>query len=79
MDLPEQGWFDVGLLHKDLRLALEAARPLRAELPSARIADALFAAAERLGYTDRDIAAVHEVLALHSDELVELRSVGTLV
>jgi 3-hydroxyisobutyrate dehydrogenase-like beta-hydroxyacid dehydrogenase len=68
LDLPEQAWFDVALLHKDLRLALEAARPLRAQLPSARTADSVFDAAERLGYAHRDIAAVHEVLALHADE-----------
>ena len=69
LDLPEQAWFDVALLHKDLRLALEAARPLRAQLPSARTADAVLDTAERLGYAHRDIAAVHEVLALHADEL----------
>lgn len=69
MDLPEQAWFDVALLHKDVRLALAAARPLRAQLPSARTADYVFGAAERLGYAHRDIAAVHEVLALHADEL----------
>lgn len=69
LDLPEQAWFDVALLHKDVRLALDAARPLRAQLPSARTADSVFGAAERLGYAHRDIAAVHEVLALHADEL----------
>ena len=69
LDLPEQAWFDVALLHKDVRLALDAARPLRAQLPSARTADGIFDAAERLGYAHRDIAAVHEVLALHADEL----------
>jgi 3-hydroxyisobutyrate dehydrogenase-like beta-hydroxyacid dehydrogenase len=69
LDLPEQAWFDVALLHKDVRLALEAARPLHAQLPSARTADGIFGVAERLGYAHRDIAAVHEVLALHADEL----------
>jgi 3-hydroxyisobutyrate dehydrogenase-like beta-hydroxyacid dehydrogenase len=69
LDLPEQAWFDVALLHKDVRLALDAAGPLRAQLPSARTADGIFDAAERLGYAHRDIAAVHEVLALHADEL----------
>lgn len=69
LDLPEQAWFDVALLHKDVRLALEAGRPLGAQLPSARTADGIFDTAERLGYGHRDIAAVHEVLALHSDEI----------
>lgn len=79
LDLPEQAWFDVALLHKDLRLALEAARPLRAQLPSARAADAVFDTAERLGYAHRDIAAVREVLALHSDELAAPASAQELV
>ena len=69
LDLPDEAWFDVALLHKDVRLALEAARPLRAQLPSARTADDVLGAAERLGYGHRDIAAVHEVLAQHADEL----------
>jgi 3-hydroxyisobutyrate dehydrogenase-like beta-hydroxyacid dehydrogenase len=69
LDLPEQAWFDVSLLHKDLRLALAAASALGAQLPSALAADGIFDAAERLGYAHRDIAAVHEVLASHGDEL----------
>lgn len=73
MDLPEQAWFDVSLLHKDVRLALDAGRALHAELPSAHAADRVFDAAERLGYGHRDIAAVHELLALHPDEFTASR------
>ena len=69
LDLPEQAWFDVSLLHKDVRLALKTAETLRAQLPSAQTADEVFSAAERLGYAHRDIAAVYEILSLHSDEL----------
>jgi 3-hydroxyisobutyrate dehydrogenase-like beta-hydroxyacid dehydrogenase len=72
LDLPQQAWFDVSLLHKDIRLALEAARPLAQPLPSAHTADAMFVAAEQLGYGHRDIAAVHEVLATHGSELTAL-------
>jgi 3-hydroxyisobutyrate dehydrogenase-like beta-hydroxyacid dehydrogenase len=72
LDLPKEAWFDVSLLHKDIRLALDAALPLGQPLPSARTADAVFVAAEHLGYTHRDIAAVHEVLSLHSSEAAAL-------
>ncbi len=79
LDLPEQAWFDVALLHKDVRLALEAARPLRVQLPSAQTADGVFGAAERLGYAHRDIAAVREVLALHADELAAATGAQELI
>lgn len=66
---PEQAWFDVALLHKDVRLALATAGRLRTPVPSARSADAIFTMAERHGYAHRDIAAMREVLALRADEM----------
>jgi 3-hydroxyisobutyrate dehydrogenase-like beta-hydroxyacid dehydrogenase len=63
LDLPEQAWFDVGLMRKDLQLALEAASRLDVPLPSAAVAKQLFTAADAMGYEDRDIAVVYEVLA----------------
>ncbi|HEX3803696.1 MAG TPA: NAD(P)-dependent oxidoreductase [Solirubrobacteraceae bacterium] len=72
LDLPEQAWFDVALLHKDVRLALRVAEKLGTPLPSAQVADKSFRAVERLGYGHRDIAAVHEVLARHTAEMAML-------
>ena len=63
LDLPEQGWFDVRLMRKDLQLALEAAKKLNVPLPSASVANELYTAADAMGYKDRDIAVVYEVLA----------------
>ncbi len=63
LNLPEQAWFDVALMHKDIRLALETGRDLSIPLPSAAAADGLLARAEELGYARRDIAALFEVLA----------------
>jgi 3-hydroxyisobutyrate dehydrogenase-like beta-hydroxyacid dehydrogenase len=62
LDLPEDAWFDVGLMHKDIRLALETARGLDVPLPSARAADEVLTRAEDLGYEHRDIAGLFEVL-----------------
>jgi 3-hydroxyisobutyrate dehydrogenase-like beta-hydroxyacid dehydrogenase len=62
LDLPDEAWFDVGLMHKDIRLALAAARELDVPLPSAGVADELLARATELGYERRDIAAIFEVL-----------------
>lgn len=69
LDLPAQAWFDVALLHKDVRLALATAGRLRTPAPSARSADRVFDTAERLGYAHRDIAAVREVLAIRAQEM----------
>jgi 3-hydroxyisobutyrate dehydrogenase-like beta-hydroxyacid dehydrogenase len=63
LDLPQEAWFDVGMMQKDLVLALDAARELRVPLPSAGTADEVLTIARALGYERRDLASVHEVLA----------------
>ena len=63
LDLPEQAWFDVALMRKDLGLALRAASTLDVPLPSASVANELYTAADAMGYEDQDIAVVYEVLA----------------
>jgi 3-hydroxyisobutyrate dehydrogenase-like beta-hydroxyacid dehydrogenase len=66
LDLPEQAWFDVQLMHKDIRLALEAGRALRITLPAASAADRVLGQAEERGYGHRDIAGLFQVLAAAS-------------
>jgi 3-hydroxyisobutyrate dehydrogenase-like beta-hydroxyacid dehydrogenase len=63
LDLPEDAWFDIGMMHKDIRLALETAGELQVPLPSAHAADQVLSRAEELGYEHRDIAGIHEVLS----------------
>jgi 3-hydroxyisobutyrate dehydrogenase-like beta-hydroxyacid dehydrogenase len=63
LDLPDEAWFDVGLMHKDIHLALTAAREHDVPLPSARAAEEVLERATELGYAHRDIAAIHEALA----------------
>jgi 3-hydroxyisobutyrate dehydrogenase-like beta-hydroxyacid dehydrogenase len=62
LDLPDEPWFDVGLMHKDVRLALATAREAHVPLPTAGVAEELLAQASGLGYEHRDIAAMFEVL-----------------
>jgi 3-hydroxyisobutyrate dehydrogenase-like beta-hydroxyacid dehydrogenase len=62
LDLPEEAWFDVSLMHKDITLALALARELDLLLPSADAADGALSQAERLGYGRRDIAALYKAL-----------------
>ncbi|MDX6592673.1 MAG: hypothetical protein QOJ13_1869 [Gaiellales bacterium] len=63
LDLPDDAWFDIGLMQKDVALALDTARGLHVPLPSAAAADQVLTIAKGLGYERRDLAAVHEVLA----------------
>jgi 3-hydroxyisobutyrate dehydrogenase-like beta-hydroxyacid dehydrogenase len=63
LDLPEHAWFDVQLMHKDIRLARQAATDAGVPAPSSEVADKMLTKAEELGYAHRDIAALHEALA----------------
>jgi 3-hydroxyisobutyrate dehydrogenase-like beta-hydroxyacid dehydrogenase len=63
LDLPDEAWFDVGLMQKDLRLALESARDLDVPLRSTAVADELLSTARDLGYEHRDIAVLFRVLS----------------
>jgi 3-hydroxyisobutyrate dehydrogenase len=63
LDKPDETWFDIELMHKDIRLARQAGTELATPLPTAAVADELLGRADKLGYGHRDIAAVHEVLA----------------
>ena len=62
LDLPEQAWFDVQLMHKDIRLALQAAHQSGVLLPAASAADTALSRAEEIGYGHRDIAGLYQVL-----------------
>jgi 3-hydroxyisobutyrate dehydrogenase-like beta-hydroxyacid dehydrogenase len=74
LDLPDEAWFDIGMMHKDIRLALATARGLHVPLPSAGVASELLARAAELGYEHRDIAAVFEALARDPDRAVQQRA-----
>jgi 3-hydroxyisobutyrate dehydrogenase-like beta-hydroxyacid dehydrogenase len=62
LDSSGEAWFDVDLMHKDIRLALQTADELHVPLPSAHAADEVLTRADELGYGHRDIAALREVL-----------------
>jgi 3-hydroxyisobutyrate dehydrogenase-like beta-hydroxyacid dehydrogenase len=63
LDLPEQAWFDVSLMQKDIRLALDAGIVLGTPLPSTDLVDRTLTKARDLGYAHRDIAAFFNTLA----------------
>jgi 3-hydroxyisobutyrate dehydrogenase-like beta-hydroxyacid dehydrogenase len=73
LDKPNETWFDIGLMHKDIRLARQAATDLATPLPTTAVADEILAQAERLRYGHRDIAALHEVLSQLSADTTAAR------
>ncbi|HEX3360575.1 MAG TPA: NAD(P)-dependent oxidoreductase [Solirubrobacterales bacterium] len=58
LDLPEEAWFDVGLMRKDIGLALVMAEELGAAAPSAGVAHDVLSKAVDQGFEHRDIAAL---------------------
>jgi 3-hydroxyisobutyrate dehydrogenase-like beta-hydroxyacid dehydrogenase len=67
LDQPDETWFDIGFMHKDIRLARQTSAELGVPVPSATAADEVLAKAEELGYTHRDIASLYSVLAQLAD------------
>jgi len=63
LGMPEEAWFDVDMMQKDLRLALDLARARGVTLPSVSLTHELLTAAKGLGLTRYDFAVVFDVIA----------------
>ena len=60
---PEQAWFDVNMMQKDMVLALELGRQLDVPLPTTAVSNEYLSAARGMGWTKYDFACVFDVLA----------------
>jgi 3-hydroxyisobutyrate dehydrogenase-like beta-hydroxyacid dehydrogenase len=67
LEPPEDAWFDLGFMHKDIELALDAGRRLKIPLPTAERADEVLERAQALGYERRDLAALFQALEQIAD------------
>jgi 3-hydroxyisobutyrate dehydrogenase-like beta-hydroxyacid dehydrogenase len=63
LEQPDEAWFDVNMMQKDMLYALEAGRELDVPLPSTALANEYLTAARALGFEKRDFAALFDVLA----------------
>ena len=63
LDLPDEAWFDVNMMQKDLLLALEMGRQLDVPLPTTSITNQMLTSARGMGFADKDFAVLFEVLA----------------
>jgi 3-hydroxyisobutyrate dehydrogenase-like beta-hydroxyacid dehydrogenase len=61
--MPEEAWFDVNMMQKDLLLALESGRNLDVSLPTTAVTNELLTAARAMGFAEQDFAVLFDVLA----------------
>ena len=62
LKMPDEAWFDVNMMQKDLLLALEMGRQLDVPLPTTAITNEILTAARGMGLQEKDFAILFEVL-----------------
>ena len=62
LEKPEEVWFDVNMMQKDLLLALELGRASDVPLPSVALSNELLTAARAMGLAKEDFAVMFKVL-----------------
>ncbi len=60
---PDEAWFDVNMMQKDMLLALEMGRQLDVPLPTTAISNEFLTAARGMGMAKQDFAVMFDVLA----------------
>ena len=60
---PEEAWFDVNMMQKDMLLAMELGRQLNVPVPTTAVTNEFLTAARGMGWESLDFAVVFDVLA----------------
>jgi 3-hydroxyisobutyrate dehydrogenase-like beta-hydroxyacid dehydrogenase len=60
---PEEAWFDVNMMQKDMLLAMELGRKLNVPVPTTALSNEFLTAARAMGWEKLDFAVVFDVLA----------------
>ena len=63
LKMPDEAWFDVNMMQKDLLLALEMGRGLDVPLPTTAVTNEMLTTARAMGFADKDFAVLFEALA----------------
>lgn len=63
LSMPDEAWFNVNMMQKDLLLALEMGRELDVPLPTTAISNEYLTIARAMGLAEQDFAITHKVLA----------------
>jgi len=64
--MPDEAWFNVNMMQKDMLLALELGRKVDVPLPTTAAANEMLTAARAMGFVEQDFAVIFEVLATMS-------------
>jgi len=63
LDMPEKAWFDVGMMQKDLNLALALGQAAGVPLPATAVTSEMLSATKACGWGDYDFAVLFYTLA----------------
>jgi 3-hydroxyisobutyrate dehydrogenase-like beta-hydroxyacid dehydrogenase len=63
LKMPEEAWFNVNMMQKDMLLALELGRQLDVAMPSTAVTNEFLTAARGMGFAEQDFAVMFDVLA----------------
>ncbi len=63
LEMPEEPWFDVNMMQKDMLLALDMGRQLDVPLPMVALSNQFLTSARAMGLASKDFAIVFEVMA----------------
>jgi 3-hydroxyisobutyrate dehydrogenase-like beta-hydroxyacid dehydrogenase len=63
LNMPDEAWFNVNMMQKDMNLALEMGRELDVPLPTTAATNEFLTAARGMGLAEKDFAILFEVLA----------------
>ncbi|HEY9151953.1 MAG TPA: NAD(P)-dependent oxidoreductase [Anaerolineales bacterium] len=63
LEMPDEAWFNVNMMQKDMNLALELGRQLDVPLPTTAVTNEFLTAARGMGLQEQDFAVMFEVLA----------------
>jgi 3-hydroxyisobutyrate dehydrogenase-like beta-hydroxyacid dehydrogenase len=63
LKMPDEAWFNVNMMQKDMLLAMELGRQVDVPLPTTAVTNEMLTAARGMGLAEHDFAIVFEVLA----------------
>ena len=63
LKMPDEAWFDVNMMQKDMLFALELGRQVDVPLPTTAATNEMLTAARGMGLAKKDFAILFEVLA----------------
>jgi 3-hydroxyisobutyrate dehydrogenase-like beta-hydroxyacid dehydrogenase len=62
LDMPDEAWFDMNMMQKDMLLAIDLGRDSKVPLPTTVVVNELLTTARALGLEKKDFAALFDAL-----------------